>query len=67
MDLTTAQVAEKLGISTVRVSQFARAGRLKFSRRVGRAFLFRPADVEKFAAKERKPGRPEFDGGPGGK
>lgn len=65
MDLTTSQVAARLGLSVARVQQFARNGRLPIARTVGRSFLFRARDVEKFAAKERKEGRPRLDRGNG--
>ena len=50
MELTTEQVAERLGISDGRVRQLIRAGALPYARRVGGAYLLRPEDVDAFKA-----------------
>lgn len=56
--LTTEETAQRLGVHPSRVRVLAREGRLP-AQQVGRAWVFRPADVERFAAQERRPGRPK--------
>ena len=53
--ITTAQAAERLGVTKPRVIQLINAGRLP-AEKVGIQFLIKPADLEK--VKDRKPGRP---------
>ena len=53
--MTTREVAARLGVSTVRVRQLARMGRLPDLRR-GRACLYRPQDIEAFARIPRPTG-----------
>jgi excisionase family DNA binding protein len=53
--LTTAQAAERLGVSQRRVVALIRAGRLP-TVRAGLIHLIDPADLQ--LVKERKPGRP---------
>lgn len=53
--LTTAEVAERLGVSRARVHALIRAGRLP-TVRAGPMHLIDPADLER--VKVRKPGRP---------
>lgn len=52
--LTSAEVAETLGVSLRRVQQLARSRGV--GQQVGREWLFRPEDVEQM--RDRKPGRP---------
>ncbi len=61
--LTVAEAAERLGVNHSRVCQLLRAGRLK-GQKIGRLmWLIREEDLEKFAAEERKPGRPRKNNG----
>jgi excisionase family DNA binding protein len=53
--ITTADAAEKLGISVDRVQALIRAGRLPATR-FGRAYMINEKDLAK--VKDRKPGRP---------
>ncbi len=64
--MTTDEVAERLGISTVRVRHYVNKGRLPVLR-PGYAYRYRPADVEAFARIPRKTGvsiGPEGGGAP---
>ena len=53
--ITTAQAAERLGVTKPRVIQLINAGRLP-AEKIGMQYLIKPADLEK--VKDRKPGRP---------
>jgi excisionase family DNA binding protein len=53
--LTTAQAAEKLGVTRWRVNQLIQHGRLKATR-VGQIFIINEQDLK--AVENRKPGRP---------
>jgi excisionase family DNA binding protein len=53
--LTTAEVADRLGVSRARIHALIRAGRLP-TVRVGPLHLIDPADLE--LVKVRRPGRP---------
>lgn len=53
--LTTAEVAERLGVSSRRVHQFIAEGRLPAEKK-GRDYLIDEKDLAK--VKNRKPGRP---------
>lgn len=55
--LTTAQVAERLGLDPSRVRVLAAQGRI-VAEKVGRDWVFREEAVVAFEAFERKPGRP---------
>lgn len=55
--LNTAQAADVLGVTSIRVRQLIAEGRLKPTR-VGSVYLLLRADVEAFAKKPRAPGRP---------
>lgn len=59
--LTTEEVAEKLGVTPARVRHLVKAGRLKKSDRVGHMLIFDKAEVERFRAIPRKPGRPKSE------
>lgn len=66
--MTTQQVADRLGISTVRVRHYVHKGRLP-ALRPGYAYRYRPADVEAFARIPRNSGvsiGPEGGGAPKG-
>lgn len=57
--LSTAQAAERIGVSPRRVQQFVQEGRLRRSGEAPegmRGHLFDPEEVETFAQIERKPG-----------
>ena len=54
--LTVEEVAEILGVSIQRVSQFCQQGRLG-SKFAGR-WMIRESEVERFQSLPRKPGRP---------
>ena len=54
--LTTAQAAEKLGVSPGRIRQFIRDGRLPATQ-LGRDYIIQPKDLAK--VKNRKTGRPK--------
>lgn len=59
--LTTAEAAERIGVSPRRVQQYVQDGRLKRSEEAPagmRGHLFDPKEVEEFARIERKPGNP---------
>lgn len=56
--LTCAEVADELGVSKGRVSQFVAEGRLK-AHPVGRNLFFERSVVRKFAAQPRETGRPK--------
>ena len=59
--LTTAEAAERIGVSPRRVQQYVQDGRLKRSEEAPagmRGHLFDPVVVEAFARIERKSGRP---------
>lgn len=58
--MSTDEVAEYLGVTTGRVRQLARAGKLK-GKRVGRDWVFERPKVEAFASEPRKSGRPPQD------
>jgi len=55
--MTVAEVAAILGVNDSRVRQLARAGALH-GERVGRDWIFRPADIEAYQLTRRKVGRP---------
>jgi len=59
VELTTAQVATKLGVSTRRVRALITAGRLK-ARKIGRDYLIDSRDLAKFTP--LPPGRPAGKG-----
>ena len=50
-------IAERLELSPQRVHQFIDSGRLK-AKRLGRDYFATESEVERFAAIQRKPGRP---------
>lgn len=55
------EVAEVLGVTVGRVRQLASAGKLKGERPGGPdrgLWVFKRADVEEFATRPRRPGRP---------
>lgn len=54
--LTTAQAAERLGVTRWRVNALIKAGRLK-AQKMGQIFLIEEGDLE--AVRVRKPGRPK--------
>jgi excisionase family DNA binding protein len=56
MELTTAQAAEKLGVSQSRVRQFVLAGRIKPRYLTRRMMLIDEKELAK--VRNRKPGRP---------
>jgi len=56
--LTTAEAAKAIGVSVIRVRQFAQNGRIK-SHRLGPIIVFESSDIEKFAAIPRVHGRPK--------
>lgn len=56
--LTTADVAERLGVKESRVRQFCLAGRLEPTK-IGTQLFFDKAVVARFARKKRRPGRPK--------
>jgi len=53
---TTAEAADVLGLSQIRVKQFCAEGRL--GRKIGRHYAITLAQLRKFQAIERRPGRP---------
>lgn len=55
--LTTAEVADSLGVTPIRVRQFHREGRLTGAR-VGSVLLFPKDEVANFKRKKRPTGRP---------
>lgn len=55
--MTTEEVAERLGVSPARVRQFVGEERLP-AERGGRTLLFERSAVDKFAAQDRRAGRP---------
>ncbi|MGI8733753.1 MAG: helix-turn-helix domain-containing protein [Pyrinomonadaceae bacterium] len=55
MFLTTAETADRLGVSTRRVHQFIEEGRLPAEKK-GRDYLINDSDLK--LVKNRKPGRP---------
>jgi excisionase family DNA binding protein len=56
--MTTAEAAKALGVSVIRVRQFAEKGRIH-SIRLGPIIVFDSRDIEKFAAIPRVHGRPK--------
>ena len=56
-DLTTHEVAERLGINASRVSHLLRLGKLKGSR-FGPLWVVREEDLKAYMATRRKAGRP---------
>jgi excisionase family DNA binding protein len=56
--LTTKEAASRLGVSVIRVRQFAEKNRIK-SIRLGPIIVFESSDIEKFAAIPRIHGRPK--------
>ena len=56
--LTTAQAAERLGVTIRRVQAMIKAGRIK-TVKVGQIHLIHPRELEKPEVKFRKPGRPK--------
>lgn len=60
MELTTAQVAARLGVNEQRVLALTKQGRIEPTRRVRGAYLFDEAAIEAFAALPRvRTGRPK--------
>ena len=57
--LTVPQAAARLGLHRSRVFRLVRDGRLPAERH-GRDWLIRESDLDAFAAKPRKPGRPPW-------
>jgi excisionase family DNA binding protein len=57
--LTTAEAADRLGISEVRIRQLCQDGRL--GRKIGRDWLFTAEEVESFRRQSRPTGRPAKD------
>ena len=57
--LTVSQAAERLGVTSERVRQFIRAGRLR-STRFGDWIAIEVSDLERFAARPRKVGNPAW-------
>ena len=55
--LTTTEAAEVIGVSSIRVRQFAKENRLR-SLQVGNILVFDQEEVKKFAKTPRKWGRP---------
>lgn len=55
--MTSEEVAAVLGVNDSRVRQLARAGLLN-GRRVGRDWIFTPADVEEYQQRRPPRGRP---------
>jgi excisionase family DNA binding protein len=55
--LTTAEAARRYGVSVERIHQMVRRGELR-AERFGRAYLIRPADLERARARRRPRGRP---------
>jgi excisionase family DNA binding protein len=55
--LTTTEAAEVIGVSSMRVRQFAKENRLH-SLQVGNILVFEKEEVKKFAKTPRKWGRP---------
>lgn len=53
----TVEAAEHLGLSLARIKKLAKDGRV--GRLVAGRFLFTRAELDRFAKKERKPGRPK--------
>ena len=60
MELTTMQVAEKLGVSQARIRALVRAGRIKARHLTPRMLLIDERELAK--VKNRKPGRPTTKG-----
>lgn len=56
--LNTAQAADVLGVTSIRVRQLIAEGRLKPTR-VGSVYLLLRSDVEAFKKQKRAPGRPK--------
>jgi len=57
--LTTAEAADYLGLSEVRIRQLANAERI--GQKIGRDWLFTQEELDAFANQERGPGRPPVD------
>jgi excisionase family DNA binding protein len=57
--LTTAEAADRLGLSEVRIRQLCNDGRL--GRKVGRDWLFSEEELTAFLATDRPTGRPPRD------
>lgn len=55
--VTTAEAADIIGVSKIRVLQFFHEGRFS-GERVGQQLLFRRADIKAFARQDRPHGRP---------
>jgi excisionase family DNA binding protein len=55
--LTTAQAAEKLGITERGVRNLIESGTLP-ARKLGKQWFIDPADLKRSEVKDRKPGRP---------
>ncbi len=53
--LSTTEVAERLGITSIRIRAMIRDGKLP-AQKIGRDFVIKGADLE--LVKDRKPGRP---------
>jgi excisionase family DNA binding protein len=56
--LTTAQAAERLGITLRMVQTYCKTGRLKANRFGPQSWLIDPEDLERFAKLPRKRGQP---------
>lgn len=52
------EAAQRLGLSKGRIHQFITEGRLR-SERIGNILVIPESELERFAAQERKPGRPK--------
>lgn len=58
-EVTMAEAAELVGVSRGRIRQLVAARTLPERRRVGNVVLLDRADVDRYAARERKPGWPK--------
>jgi len=56
---TTAEAAERLGLSRVRIVQLCNDGR--FGRKLGRDWIITEDEIEAFEQLDRGPGRPPKD------
>jgi excisionase family DNA binding protein len=56
--LSTAETADLLGLTTARVGQLVKSGKLKAERLGGRTWIFNRRVVERFARRPRPNGRP---------
>lgn len=60
--LTTAEAAERLGVSTSYISKLISRGRLKARRLGGKVLLVEKASVKRYQQTRRPPGRPPKQG-----